>query len=174
MILSSTNSLFLAPIVADMQHAQFLMVGGFVMLGWVLARRQIRLRKRVNKDARAANKAIKAIRDHKDPAVPLCDAPVETQRWQTAMFDLQRELKAELDTRIVVVQTLLRQVDDRILKLNQLESLATDGPGGIESTLRQQIQGLLNRGHSAEEIASQTGTPVGEVELTIATLRPKS
>ena len=107
--------------IADIQQAQLLMVAGFVMLGWVLARRQIRMRKRVNRDARAANKALQQIRDHKEPAVPLSDAPAETQRWQVALFDLQRELKAELDTRIVVVQTLLKQVDQRIERLAKLE-----------------------------------------------------
>ena len=109
-------------LVAEMQQAQLLMVAGFVMLGWVLARRTIRMRKRVNRDSKAANKAIQQIRERTEPAVPLCDAPAETQRWQVAMFDLQRELKAELDTRIVVVQTLLRQVDQRIADLSALET----------------------------------------------------
>ncbi|MGI9470075.1 MAG: hypothetical protein ACR2NZ_00995 [Rubripirellula sp.] len=173
MFLSTTHSLVIGA-MPDMQKAQFMMVGGFIMLGWVLARRQIRMRKTVNKDARAANKSIQAIRDHKDPAIPLCDAPAETQRWQAAMFDLQRELKAELDTRIVVVQTLLRQVDDRIQKLSRMESLADGSPITAETTLRQQIRELFNHGHSAEEIATATGMPIGDVELTLSTLRPSS
>lgn len=172
MFLSITYAAGIGSILADMQQAQFMMVGGFIMLGWVLARRQIRMRKRVNKDARAANKAIKAIRDHKDPAVPLCDAPIETQRWQTAMFDLQRELKAELDTRIVVVQTLLRQVDDRIQKLSRLEAHASGSPITAETTMRQQVRELFRQGHSAKEISTATGLPIGDVELTLATLGP--
>jgi NAD dependent epimerase/dehydratase family enzyme len=91
------------------------------MLGWVLARRQIKSRRQLNQNARVANKAVKAIRDYKEPAVPLAGAPVETQRWQAAMFDLQRELKADLDTRIVIVQTLLQQVDQRIDRLENLQ-----------------------------------------------------
>lgn len=114
-------------LLAEMQNAQLLMVAGFIMLGWVLARRQIKMRKRVNRDTRAAKKALTAIREHREPAVPLSDAPPETQRWQVAMFDLQRELKAELDTRIVVVQTLMRQLDDRIVRLQELEKKST-GP----------------------------------------------
>jgi hypothetical protein len=103
--------------LADMPQAQLMMVGGFVMLGWVLARRQIRMRRRVNQETRVANTAIQKMRDHRGPSLPLSNAPVETQRWQVAMFDLQRELKAELDTRIAVVQTLIRQVDERLEKL---------------------------------------------------------
>jgi hypothetical protein len=105
----------------DFQSAQWLMLAGFVMLGWVLARRQLRMRKRVNRDAKAANRALQKIRDSREPAVPLADAPAETQRWQVALFDLQRELKAELDSRIHVVHSLMRQLDDRIERLARLE-----------------------------------------------------
>ncbi len=112
--------------VAEIEKAQLLMLAGFVMLGWVLARRQIRLRRRVNRDARAANKQLQAIRQRTEPAAPLCDAPAETQRWQVAMFDLQRELKAELDTRIAVVHSLMRQLDARIERLSQLEQRQGD------------------------------------------------
>ena len=111
----------LAESLAPMQQAQLLLVAGFVMLGWVLARRQIKSRRQINQNSRVANKAVKAIRNYKDPAVPLAGAPVETQRWQAAMFDLQRELKADLDTRIVIVQTLLQQVDQRIDRLENLQ-----------------------------------------------------
>ncbi|WP_197231108.1 hypothetical protein [Novipirellula artificiosorum] len=101
-------------ILAEMQQAQLLMVAGFIMLGWVLARRQIRMRKRVNQESRVANKELKAIREQKQPAVPLSDAPAATQRWQVAMFETQRELCAELDTRIAIVQSLVQQMDRRI------------------------------------------------------------
>ena len=107
-----------------MPQAQLLMVAGFVMLGWVLARRQIRMRRRVNRETRVADRAIQQMREHRDPSLPLSDAPVETQRWQVAMFDLQRELKAELDTRIAIVQTLIRQVDERLEQLATLEASA--------------------------------------------------
>jgi len=157
------------PMMADMQAAQFLMVGGFVMIAWVLARRKIRNDKRVHKDTRAANKVIRAIREHKEPSLPLSDAPPETQRWQAAMFDLQRDLKAELDTRIIVVQTLLNQVDDRIAKMQGLQA-GMGQPSAAESLLRRQIRELLARGHNATEIAHQMGLPQNEVELAIAKL----
>jgi len=110
------------------------MVAGFILMGWVLARRTIKRRSQVNRDARAANKSIKAIGAHKEPAVPLSDAPRETQRWQVAMFDLQRELKAELDTRIVVVQTLLKQVDQRIARLERLSQQQAAPAAGNQET----------------------------------------
>ncbi|MDC0326270.1 hypothetical protein OAL64_01330 [bacterium] len=154
---------------STMQAAQFLMVGGFVMLAWVLARRKIRAGKRVNEDTRRANRAIKSMRDHTEPSVPLSGAPVETQRWQTAMFDLQRELKAELDTRIIVVQTLLNQVDEKINKLDSMQTGLHEN-AVPDSSIRSRIQELMQRGLNAREIAMKMGMPVNDVELTIAKL----
>jgi hypothetical protein len=105
-----------------MQGAQLWMVAGFLILGWVLARRQMRMGKRVNREARAANRQLEKMRTRKEPVLPLSDAPPETQRWQVAMFDLQRELTAELDTRISVAQTLMHQVDKKIARLEELEA----------------------------------------------------
>lgn len=167
------------PLVADMQQAQLLMVAGFVMLGWVLARRQIKMRRRVSRDAKAANQALREIRDRQDPAVPLSDAPPETQRWQAAMFDLQRELKAELDTRIVVVQTLIKQLDQRIAQLATLESSSpidnskhpTVTPAYVSPEQQQAVEQLVRSGHTAQEIATDTGLPPGDVEFILSTIQ---
>jgi len=99
-------------------QSQMMLVAGIVMLGWFLARRQIRSRSRLhaqNIDDR--NLRQKRIEADKPTSVPLSSAPVEIQRWQVEMFDLQRELKAELDMKIVVVQSLIRQADERIASL---------------------------------------------------------
>ncbi|MDA9934489.1 hypothetical protein N9B88_01850 [Rubripirellula sp.] len=154
---------------STMQAAQFLMVGGFVMLAWVLARRKIRAGRKVHNDTKRANREIKLMREHKEPSVPLSGAPVETQRWQTAMFDLQRELKAELDTRIIVVQTLLNQVDEKINQLNSLQS-GLEPAQASDPSLRNEIHELLQRGLNAREIAMKIGMPLDDVELTIAKL----
>jgi hypothetical protein len=152
-----------------MQAAQFLMVGGFVMLAWVLARRKIRAGKKVHQDTKRANRKIKLMREHKEPSVPLNGAPVETQRWQAAMFDLQRELKAELDTRIIVVQTLLNQVDQKINQLNSLQS-ELEPATATDPSIRTRIQELVQRGLNAREIAVKIGIPLDDVELAIAKL----
>lgn len=163
-------------LIGDMQQAQLLMVAGFVMLGWVLARRQIKMRKRVNRDARAANRAIKQIREHKEPSVPLADAPPETQRWHVALFDLQRELKAELDTRIMVVQTLLNQVDQRIETLSAMQGTPSPLATSVFPSRQQKqtIETLAGAGHTADEIATETGLPIGDVELMLATIPNRS
>lgn len=152
-----------------MQAAQFLMVGGLVMLAWVLARRKIRAGKKVHQETKRANREIKLMQEHKEPSIPLAGAPPETQRWQAAMFDLQRELKAELDTRIIVVQTLLNQVDEKIKHLNTLQA-GLDPAQATDHSMKSKIQDLLQRGLNAREISLKVGIPLDDVELMIAKL----
>ncbi|MEM9586130.1 MAG: hypothetical protein AAGA03_02520 [Planctomycetota bacterium] len=99
---------------ADFDQSQLLMLAGFIMLGWVLARRTIKRRPRMIRSQRETEKTLHALKNPVQHSVPLSDAPVETQRWQVAMMDLQRELTGELDTRIAIVQSLLQQVDQRV------------------------------------------------------------
>ena len=99
-------------------QSQMMMLAGLVLLGWVLIRHQVRSRKRRHtqdmSDRELRRQLSKADQSN---GMPLATAPPETQRWQVEMFDLQRELKAELDTKIVVVQSLIRQADERIAAL---------------------------------------------------------
>jgi hypothetical protein len=179
--ITETTTMGSALPVAEMVDAQLLMVAGFVMLGWVLARRQLKMRKRAGGDARAAKKAIRAIREHREPAVPLCDAPPETQRWQIAIFELQRELKAELDTRIAVVQSLTRQLDERIARLAHLQdgsdpsaavtsAAVTSGNPGFTPQQWHSIQALSRSGQAPEQIAERTGFSVDEVRRILTAI----
>ena len=160
-----------------MQKAQLFMVAGFLMLGWVLARRQLKHRKESRISNREANKELHRIRNQKTSSVPLSDAPPETQRWQAAMFDLQRELSADLDNRIVMVQSLIRQLDERIETLSDADVEALekarrelDGlpPSGDE--LRQIISEKMKAGSTPSQIALELSLPVSEIEWTAATM----
>lgn len=170
--LLSRPSLAVMPL-AEIVDAQLLMVAGFVMLGWVLARRQLKLRKRTNRDARAANRAIEKIRAHREPDLPLCDAPAETQRWQVALFDLQRELKAELDTRIAVVQSLTRQVDERIEVLSRLQNqlgvqLPPTPARGLTPQQLLTAKHALAAGADPAEVADGVGISTAELQRMVA------
>lgn len=136
--------------MARLPEAQLLMVAGFVMLGWVLIRRQIRMRQRVNRETKSANAAIRQMRDAHDSITPLNSAPPETQRWQVALFDLQRELKADLDTRIAVVQALIRQVDERLERLASLEARVAS---------RQPTTAIGEPSQSSQPVAPQSVAP---------------
>jgi flagellar biosynthesis/type III secretory pathway M-ring protein FliF/YscJ len=99
-------------------QSQMMMLAGLVLLGWVLIRHQVRTRRRRHAQDLSERDLRRQLSKTDQPTgVPLATAPIETQRWQVEMFDLQRELKAELDMKIVVVQSLIRQADERIAAL---------------------------------------------------------
>lgn len=110
-----------------------MLLGGFVLLGWVLMRRNLRARRRGRRDAAEWQEQERQATARGAAAVPLGDAPVEVLRWQAAMFDLQRELKAELETKISVVQALIRLADQRIATLERLDRSAADRPASDDA-----------------------------------------
>lgn len=97
------------------------MLAGFVLLGWVLARTTIRRRRRIHAAERENREMESRLQNERQTAAPLSDAPPETQRWQVAMFELQRELKGELDSRIAVVQGLTHRLEERIAAAEKLQ-----------------------------------------------------
>ena len=74
------------------------------MLTVILLRRWSRYFKRQKKAARKESRA--TARRESQPNQPLLDAPPEILRWQVEMHETARELKAELDTKIAVLQRL--------------------------------------------------------------------
>jgi hypothetical protein len=185
-------------LLAELDRPQLMMLAGLVMLGWVLIRRSIGRRKQSHREGSDTERVLRGLRQPKETAVPLCDAPRDTQRWQVALFDLQRELKAELDTRISVVQTLIRQVDERIDKLQAASAAlekARDGEaeacGSVENSdpaapesphsgtedrgyghdRCRAVEALAREGMTSQEIAGRVGLPVGEVEILLGTAK---
>jgi hypothetical protein len=114
----------LPPIV--LERSSLWMLAGFVLLGWVMARMTIRRKKNAVRQGRDDRETQRRLARTRPTSLPLSDAPEETQRWQVAMFDLQRELKGELDSRIAITQSLIRQLDQRIQTLQQLQSGRSD------------------------------------------------
>ncbi|EMI56143.1 hypothetical protein [Rhodopirellula sallentina] len=96
------------------------MLAGFLLLGWVMARMTVQRRRRQIRQRGEEREIQRRLDKTSSTALPLSDAPVEVQRWQVAMFDLQRELKGELDSRIAVTQSLMRQLDQRIAVLQEM------------------------------------------------------
>jgi hypothetical protein len=89
-----------------------MLLAGVALLVWVLLRRVYRKRSGRPKSRIApqsppwrAKKSAAANRD--ETRQPLIDAPPEILRWQLEMHETARDLKAELDTKIHVVQTLV-------------------------------------------------------------------
>lgn len=108
-------------------QSQMMLLGGISLLAWILVRRTIRARRQGRRDEIDWKQQEKRATARDASTVPLGDAPVEVLRWQSAMFDLQRELKAELETKISVVQAMIRLADQRIATLESLSRTGLDG-----------------------------------------------
>jgi|GEM_PF-6764160 len=98
-----------------------MLFGGVVLLIWVFVRRRVRARTSQRRDQQVAARQQQQWIQEQSIAVPLADAPREVLRWQSSMYDLQRELTAELETRIAVVQSLVRTADQRIAELREMQ-----------------------------------------------------
>ena len=85
------------------KKAALLLLLGVVMLTLILLRRWNRYFKKLKSAARKESRP--AERESKT-GQPLLDAPPELLRWQVEMHETARELKAELDTKIAVLQRL--------------------------------------------------------------------
>lgn len=100
------------------EQTQLMLLAGMILLGWVLVRRQLtKARRGQSADHVRQRNFGPGQAGEPSHGVPLASAPPETQRWQVEMLQLQRELKAELDMKIAVLESLLRQADERIVKL---------------------------------------------------------
>lgn len=137
---------------------------GIALLIWVMFRRNIRsrqIRRREDLELKVDRKKWQA---RHDTGAPLADAPVDVARWQSGMFDLQRELRAELDTKIAVVQSLVRMADQRIEALSRL-SVSSEAGLRLQA---ERVESLDRAGKTPPEIAEQVGMSVGDVEFLLS------
>lgn len=125
------------------------------------------------------------------------DAPLETRQWEVEMHDLARDLKAELDNKIVIVEQLVREAKlqaDRLeaaicratnidatnmhtnLDLPRTEngrkgSARVDAgdarPGSSATRRHAEIYALADQGLTSALIANRLGSHIGEVELIL-------
>jgi hypothetical protein len=168
--------------------------GGVALMTLVLMRRWLGYQRR-NRRRGSRNRSSNVTQKRtSDPQQPLLDAPPEIHRWQVEMHDVARDLKGELDSKMVAVQTLIgmaRAESDRLQKLLsaagdrhaieidfldsvvEMESLAdvslpeTDASSDVESR-KEQIYSLADRGTIPPTIAAQLGLPLGEVEMLLS------
>lgn len=111
----------------------------------------------------------------------------DLERWEVRMYDLARDLSAQLDSKMSALQHLVNLADTRIAELQRLQGLTagqatTDGAGtqaerlthtsadngsGRSPSRQRQIYELADAGHSSQSIAAIVDLPVGEVELML-------
>lgn len=173
---------------------QLLMLAGMGAMIWILWRRSTRY---LGKGDRADVLAYRSSARDTDRA--MIDAPAELTRWQVEMHETARDLKGEIDTKLAVLQILVRHANeasarleaaiDRTQKLGLRSTLdplsaieawdETDPtiPPSTHHTSQPHPQSLMiyalaDEGRDAAAIAQQTGLPLGEVEMVLS-LREK-
>ncbi len=97
---------------------------GIAMMLVILLRRSGRYYHKLKRQAkRAAKPTAQQTRREKqmanmfDRASPLLDAPSTVIRWQVEMQELARELKAEIDTKMRILQVLVRRSNEAAERL---------------------------------------------------------
>ncbi|HVA49704.1 MAG TPA: hypothetical protein VNH11_25280 [Pirellulales bacterium] len=120
------------------------------------------------------------------------DAPKDLRRWEVEAHGLARELNAQLDTKIGILEELIRQATRQAERLEAAIELAAavapqaaaekktpvepsvlriDAAGtraGASAARRQtEIYALADQGLSTPAIATRIGSPIGEVELIL-------
>jgi len=130
------------------------------------------------------------------------DAPPNVARWEIEMHDLARDLQGQLDSKIVILNQLIRTADAQIARLEQALQLpgqerppsaswaatsashaSSDGITTADSAVaapkpvapsaqQSEIYSLADAGYNSAAIAQRIGTPQGEVELVLS-LREK-
>lgn len=115
-----------------------------------------------------------------DPRGLRAGAPESIVRWEVQMQELARDLKAEIDSKMVALGHVIRDADraaERLEKALGCVSRHDSETAGKElgqspelcdserAALREEVYLLADYGFSANDIASRLSIPVGQTEL---------
>jgi hypothetical protein len=95
-----------------------LIVGVGVMIYFMMRRNSSLLRD--SGDSNQEVRKTRALHAERDRDSALADAPDEILRWQVEMHATARDLKAEIDTKLMLLQALLKQVQEERQRLEEL------------------------------------------------------
>ncbi len=166
---------------------QLIILVAMGMMIWVLWRRS---NKHFGRGGKAYEPPHRLSKLETNRDLALSDAPPEISRWQVEMYDLSRELKGEIDTKLALLQVLIRHANEASARLEKAtqhaERLGLSGErdllGAIESwqadaettpaptrhPQAEKIYALADRGASAAAIAMETGLALGDIEMALS------
>ncbi|HBE66900.1 MAG TPA: hypothetical protein DDW52_01995 [Planctomycetaceae bacterium] len=93
-------------------------------------------------------------------------ANADTLKWQVELNDLGREIKGELDSKMLAVASLMRRSDQASNRLGELIKLAEDVRPHADSTYAK-VRQLAAAGWKAEKIGRILGMPASDVALLL-------
>jgi len=106
-------------------------------------------------------------------------APDSVVRWEVEMQELARDLKAEIDSKMIALGHLIRDADRAAERLEKALNVApatdtpAEAPRPVEprdpdnASFRDEVYTLADYGFSVSDIASRLATPVGQIELIL-------
>lgn len=179
-----------------MEFTTILFLGG---LGLVCSVLLLRTHRQLSKRPKSELPSPTTFSQPRQPAATAhrLDAPRETRQWEVEMHDLARDLKGELDSKIVIVEQLIREAKTQADRLEAAISRATEigaarmqansdlprtengrkasarvdagdaRPGNSASRRHAEIYALADQGLTSASIANRLGSPIGEVELIL-------
>lgn len=113
------------------------------------------------------------------------DSPEQVSKFEVQLHETMREMSAQLDSKMICLQVLLRQANEKIAQLEQMQQKLSAGssdtsarPANSAGTnsndpadpLRQQILTLADEGFSPVTIAHRVAQPLQAVEAVLRDL----
>jgi len=163
-------------------------LAGVALLVVILLRRWNRYYGRRRRGKKDVSGLVTIPRPSDRPQRSLSTAPAEFLQWQVELHDTARDLKAELDSKMIALQILIQSASQEAARLEQLlasypfnmasrdESPLAEHESPILSNrqLRETTYKLADAGKTAAEIAQTTGTPLSDVELLLNSRNARS
>ncbi len=158
-------------------------LAGIALLTMILLRRFYRRSNRRRSTHSSTRRASFAVAPPAKQQRSLSTAPPDVLRWHVEMHETAREMKAELDSKIRLLQLLTAQARHEADRLEQMlassvpmpeelpdaahpERHACGLPGAADR--KAEIFALADQGRTAVEIAQQVESPLGDVELILS------
>ncbi len=159
----------------DANVSNYLMWAGFGIFGWLW------LRGRLGRKKRAAELKINALKfngsaklkPNQFDGTQSLGAPPEVLKWQVELHELGRQLKGELDSKLLAVQHVNRRIDAATQRLGELLRLAEELDGGTLNAAQRvssdysKIQHLAAAGWPADRIAQAMGYSTAEITILL-------
>ncbi|MCA9134210.1 MAG: hypothetical protein KDA45_13675 [Planctomycetales bacterium] len=151
-----------------------MMMAGLGLICWLLMRGKLR-RRRLNTPLLVSS-SLKHNSSARTPhnsftGTQSLGAPQEVLKWQVELHDLGRELKAELDSKLLAVRAMSLSYDQAARRLGELIRLAEQvelSPGCPLVEARR----LSAQGWDSGKIAKALGLPAAEVLVLLGKMQP--
>lgn len=134
-------------------ESPWLLLVGLALLTFILLRRSYRYYRRKKKeDKKNVVAEIQRRGEKSEPRrdLPLIDAPVELTRWHVEMHEVARDINAELNSKMISMQALIRLADEATQRMKLVAARLE------ESNAQQSTEAIQSIQRLAEELSRRT------------------